>query len=162
MLRVRRNRTPDVVESTPSRVRRVRPVEAAKPPDKGRITRVQQAPVVVAGTEGIARKGRAPRPAIAVDTRPIFVVDWERSLGWKLQIYLIMSFMYYVLHRTVITDHEYDRLCVELLEGWETFDHQHKHCVDKEQLHAGTGYAVKYPMIVYGAAEHMLKHYREI
>lgn len=162
MLRVRRARTPDVVESTPNRVRRVRPVEAPESADKGRITRVRRAPVPVPEIREGTRVSRRSRAVIPGDSRPYFVIDWERGLGWKLQIYLVMSLMYYVLHRTIISDHDYDRLCFELLEGWDSFEHPHKHCVDKGQLHAGTGYAIKYPTIVYGAAEHMLKNFREI
>lgn len=163
MLRVRRKPIADVVESIPSRVRRSRPVtQPQETPDKPRLTRVRKA---VEAPE-VPRVGRRPRIASAVgkesSPRPLFVIDWERSLGWKLQIYLVTSYLYYERSKSLITDHDYDRLCKELAAGWRTLTHQHKHLVDIGQLVAGTGYAVKdYPLMVMGAASHMLKTFGE-
>lgn len=133
MDRVRRTRPPIVVESAPQRIRRVRQVaEVAVQPT--RIRRVRSAPV-------------------APGDKPRFIIDWDRGLGWKLQVYLITSFLYYNQCKSVITDHEFDRLCKELAEGWDTFEHQHKHCTSKEDMVAGTGYANDYPLMVQASAD---------
>lgn len=67
--------------------------------------------------------------------------------------YLMSSYLYYDCDSQVLTDPQYDQLCRELLAGWEQFDHQHKHLVTKEDLAAGTGYAIrKYPLILKSAA----------
>lgn len=144
--RIRRTRTPVVVESPVVRVRRVRSVPVAEQPVSTRVI-------------------RRARPAIPVEDaglRPRFVMDWTKSLGYKLQIYLVTSYLYYNLNRSVITDHEFDRLCRELAEGWDTFEHQHKHCTDRASMIAATGYASTYPNMVIGAANSMLRHFREV
>ena len=90
------------------------------------------------------------------------MIDWNKGLGYKIQIYLVTSFLYYRLNRSVITDHEFDRLCFELNEGWDDFDHQHKHCTSRDDMIAGTGYANEYPLMVQGAAYSMLTNFTEI
>lgn len=89
------------------------------------------------------------------------MIDWRRPLSWKFSIYMVTSFLYYQMNRSVITDSEFDQLCKELDAGYDDFEHQHKHLVDREQFAAGTGYAIKYPLMVQGAARHMLDHYAE-
>ena len=144
MQRIRRTRSLDVVESPLPRVRRVR-----VPPSS-------EATV-------IARVRRTRKSAVldSEDGRELFVIDWGRSLGWKLQIYLVTSYLYYNLCRSIITDHDFDRLCKDLGEGWDTFEHQHKYCTSREDMLAGTGYANTYPLMIVHAAEYMLRKFRE-
>lgn len=143
--RIRRARPSPVVESAPVRVRRVRSVDPA-PPVKKVVRRTHPVPEFGGGS------GRRPR----------FVIDWEKSLGYKLQIYMVTSYLYYELCKSVITDHEFDRLCKELAAGWDDFEHQHKHCTDKGSMVAATGYANEYPLMVRNAAYSMLEHFREV
>lgn len=131
-----------MVESIPLRVRRVRVAPVEEPPTRIRRTR-----------------GSAIPPT---NTRERFHIDWDRSLGWKLQIYLVSSYLYYQLNRSIITDHDFDRLCNELYAGWGTFTHQHKHCTTRGDMRAGTGYANEYPPMVRGAAEYMLTQFVEL
>lgn len=141
--RIRRNRAESVVESTPVRVRRVR--------------------TVVTEPVKVVKRTRVRGAASAYeDSRPVFVMDWGKSLGYKLQIYLVTSYLYYHLSRSVITDHEFDRLCKELAEGWDTFTHQHKKYTDRASMEAATGYANKYPLMVRSAAISMLDNFREV
>lgn len=142
MQRIHRTRTLDVVESHPLRVRRTRPEPA--PETVGRVRRVRQV--------------AAP---LNDDPRGYFTIDWDRPLGWKLQIYLVTSYLYYNMARSIISDHEFDRLCKELAEGWDTFEHQHKHCTSLGDMVAGTGYANTYPLMVQQAADTMLRTFRE-
>lgn len=144
--RVRRARPSPVVESAPVRVRRVRAAPVAETP----VVRV-------------SRRTRVSSPVITTDDpRPRFVMDWSKPLGYKLQIYLLTSYLYYEMCRSVITDHEFDRLCKELAEGWDDFEHQHKYCTDRGSMVAATGYANHYPLMVKGAADSMLRAYREV
>ena len=72
------------------------------------------------------------------------------------------SFLYYHMNRSVITNDEYDQLCVDLAAGWKTGKHQHKHLVSLEDLEAVTGYAIKYPNMVVGGAMMLLDRHREV
>jgi len=169
-VRVHRRRVPDVVESAPIRVRRTRPSvveeEAPETPIKARITRTRPAP-----QEQQVRRVRRGARAQGIDeykqhalpdSRPLFIIDWTRPLSWQFSIYMVTSFLYYHMNRSMITDHDFDRLCKNLDEGFDDFAHIHKHLVDRGQFVAGTGYAIKdYPLMVKGAAAHMLDHYRE-
>lgn len=72
------------------------------------------------------------------------------------------SYTYYHLNRSVITNDEYDRLCVDLAAGWRTGRHPHKHLVTLADLKAVTGYAIKYPNIVVGGAMLLLQNHCEV
>lgn len=155
-----------MVESTPQRVRRTRPIpaveEVEETPNKARVRRVRSATVVE--EVSTPRRGRLRSSGVgssASSGRPVFVIDWSRPLSWKFSIYMVTSYLYYCLNRSVISDHDYDRLCRELGDGYDDFDHQHKHLVDRDQFLAGTGYAIKYPPMVIGAARHMLDNFAE-
>lgn len=66
--------------------------------------------------------------------------------------YLMASYLYYICDLAVLTDSQYDQLCHDLLEGWDEITHRHKSLVTKEDLKAGTGFAIKYPAILECAA----------
>lgn len=108
----------------------------------------------------------APRPAKRLrrtQGKPgRYVIDWGASLGAKLQLFLMTSYLYYACNRSVITDNEFDRLCSDLLNGWLRFRHPHKHCVTREDLRATTGYAIQYPTIVKNAAAYLLGKHGEV
>jgi NAD-dependent DNA ligase len=77
--------------------------------------------------------------------------------GKLLQAYLMSSFAYYHLNRSLMSDDQFDKLCKRLLEIFDSFEHQHKYLVTKEDLAAGTGFAIKeYPIMVIHAAWHKL------
>jgi hypothetical protein len=76
------------------------------------------------------------------------------TLNQKFVRYLLSSYLYYVEGRSILTDSEFDALCKELLERWDEVTHRHKHLTSREDLEAGTGYAIQYPSIVIGAARH--------
>lgn len=137
------------MSSSVPRVRRSRPsITGALPPQE-------------ASTPGPARIRRT-RPTTDALGRTRYLIDWEGSLGGKLQLYLMSSFLYYYMNRSLITDSDFDRLCKELAAGWRSFDHPHKSLTDREQLRAGTGYAIKYPAIVRNAAAYMLERHYEL
>ena len=91
-----------------------------------------------------------------------YVVRWDGSLWYKFSNYMVASFLYYQMNRSVISDHDFDRLCREIDAGWDDFEHEHKHLVDRGQLSATTGFAIKYyPLRVRSAASDMLARFHE-
>jgi NAD-dependent DNA ligase len=71
-----------------------------------------------------------------------------------LHKFLMASYAYYILDKSIMSDAEYDSTAKELLEKWDTFEHQHKYLIDKGALEAGTAYMIsedKYPPIVKNA-----------
>lgn len=79
--------------------------------------------------------------------------DW--SLHRCFSNYMVASYLYYVLDESMFSDCDYDLLCKRLADEWDSFEHQHKHFVTKEDMEAGSGFAIptlKYPLIVRQAA----------
>lgn len=74
------------------------------------------------------------------------------SLPSRFSIYLMSCYLYYEEDVHVLSDTQFDNLCKELLDHWDEFEHPHKHLITTEDLKAGTGYAIKYPLMVIGAA----------
>lgn len=72
----------------------------------------------------------------------------------KLVVYLMSCYLYYVEDVHVLGDCQFDDLCEALLRDWDLVTHPHKNLTTREDLAAGTGYAIKYPKIVVGAARH--------
>ena len=72
-----------------------------------------------------------------------------------VQKFLMASYLYYHHDISPMGDTEYDMLCKELLDNWDSVNHRHKRLLSKNDLLAGTGYAIplkKYPLIVQSAA----------
>lgn len=77
-----------------------------------------------------------------------------------LQKYLMASYIYYVLNKSVMPDEEYDKIAQLLLKYWDQFEHQHKHLLTKDDLGATTLYALRaedYPLMVRGGADRWLR-----
>ena len=57
------------------------------------------------------------------------------------------SYLYYKGYEgTPWSDTEYDYNCKELLENWDTFEHDHKKLIDKDDLKAGSLFQIsEYP-----------------
>ena len=70
--------------------------------------------------------------------------------------YLMSSYLYYKEDRQVLTDEDFDRLAKRLLDNWDSVDHMHKHLISKEDLQAGTGYAIKYTQRIINAAKNWI------
>lgn len=79
-------------------------------------------------------------------------MNHELTLNQKFVQYLMSSYLYYVEDAHVLTDTQFDELCKELLDRWDEITHPHKSLTTRDDLAAGTGYAIKYPLIVVGAA----------
>jgi NAD-dependent DNA ligase len=70
--------------------------------------------------------------------------------------YLMSSYLYYKEDRQVLTDEDFDRLAKRLLDNWDSVDHMHKHLISKEDLQAGTGYAIQYTQRIINAAKNWI------
>ena len=127
-----------------------------------RIRRQRRTPEEQAPEVKRIKRTRSVKPTAAPGLLPKFEIDFAWPWEKKLQIYLMTSFLYYHMNRSVITNDEYDRLCVDLAAGWKTGKHQHKHLISLEDLEAVTGYAIKYPSMVVGGAMMLLDRHREV
>jgi aspartate ammonia-lyase len=61
------------------------------------------------------------------------------------------------MNEPIIEDTEYDEICRELKEKWDSVEHYHKHLIDKQSLGAGTGYELQYNNRIAQAAMELLK-----
>ena len=67
--------------------------------------------------------------------------------------YLMSSYLYYKEDKAVLLDSEFDLVCQRLLDEWDNIVHWHKELINKDDLSAGTGYAIgEYPNRVKYAA----------
>jgi|SaaInlStandDraft_1057018.scaffolds.fasta_scaffold68745_3 hypothetical protein len=57
--------------------------------------------------------------------------------------YLMSCFLYYQKNESVLSDKEFDDLCLRLLDKWKTIKHPHKKLIKKANLEAQTGYDLK-------------------
>ena len=71
--------------------------------------------------------------------------------------YLMYSYAYYQENESLIEDAEYDQICQDLITNWDNITHWHKPLLNLESLKAGTGYDIKYPNRVVGAAIALIK-----
>ena len=71
--------------------------------------------------------------------------------------YLMYSYAYYKENESLVDDTEYDQICQDLITNWDNITHWHKPLLDLESLKAGTGYDIKYPNRVVGAAIALIK-----
>lgn len=60
--------------------------------------------------------------------------------------YLYHSYLYYKLHMPLLPDDKYDQFCTYLLSNWGEVSHRYRKLVSLDDLAAGTGYAIQYPI----------------
>tara|TARA_Y100000401_G_C8264881_1_gene195247 strand:+ start:328 stop:588 length:261 start_codon:yes stop_codon:yes gene_type:complete len=78
------------------------------------------------------------------------------NINRLVPFYLMSSYLYYKEDRQVLTDEDFDRLAKRLLDNWDSVEHMHKHLISKEDLQAGTGYAIKYSQRIINAAKNWI------
>lgn len=67
--------------------------------------------------------------------------------------YLMASYLYYIRDMSLLSDTEYDKLCIRLDKEWDNLEHAHKYLIDRESLSSTTGFTIKnYPIISQVAA----------
>lgn len=82
----------------------------------------------------------------------------EKGPNMLVPWYLILSYAYYFLDVSLVSDGLYDRICKDLLASLEAFDVDHRHMAlcDIEALEAGTAFHIKktaYPGMAVSCAE---------
>lgn len=93
-------------------------------------------------------------------------LDPNRHAKRSLQRFLMASYLYYHEITSIMDDTEYDKLARYLLDNWDAWqDHQHAYLVTKDDLRAGTLYAIgrdDYPQMVVQASQLWArKHFME-
>lgn len=76
--------------------------------------------------------------------------------------YLIHSYLYYDKDVNIISDEEFDRLCVEILEGYDGLVSKYKCLVDEADLKCGTGFSCEYPDEIKSEANEMYLDYEDL
>lgn len=66
--------------------------------------------------------------------------------------YLSLSWLYYERDEIIVSDDLYGVICNRLDAEWDSIEHWHKDLIDRSALVAGTGYYLKVPERVAGAA----------
>lgn len=84
-------------------------------------------------------------------------VNLIRSPNQVLAWWLVHCFLYYRACQPVLKDRDFDKLTQRLKEEWDFVNHPHKSLVSMEDLNAGSGYAIQYPLSVEGAAWQLLR-----
>lgn len=78
----------------------------------------------------------------------------------NISLFMIHSYIYYVLGKSVITDAEYDKICSDLIENYNlvtSSSHPHKEYITMDRLKSTTAYDIKiWPTIVKHNAQLML------
>lgn len=84
----------------------------------------------------------------------------SKSLNMYVPWFMMASYLYYIHDLKLISDDLYDSMAKTMLENWDVIEHQHKRFITKEDLAAGTLYALRdadYPNLVKGSASHLVK-----
>ena len=81
----------------------------------------------------------------------------DANIQMMVPWYLMAAFAYYEQDDPILSDSCFDRLAKKMLEHWDELTHQHKECITKDDLYAGS-FLGKYPSRVEGG----LKSLREV
>ena len=80
------------------------------------------------------------------------------TLPRLMSVFLVTSYAYYRRYVSLLKDETYDKIAKTLHDHWDELEHPHKHLVTKEDLAAGTLYALRdYPRIVKHCAEDKIR-----
>ena len=58
--------------------------------------------------------------------------------------YLVHCYLYYELDESIVSDEDFDRLCVRLLANWPNTQSVYKKYISKNDLSSGTGFTLFY------------------
>ncbi len=97
------------------------------------------------------------KPKALVSLHPYADLKSIESANQSFSWWLVHCFLYYRYNNPIISDSDFDKLTSWVKMSWDVITHQHKHLVTIEDLNAGSGYAIDYPLRVQGAAMHVLR-----
>jgi hypothetical protein len=69
--------------------------------------------------------------------------------------YLMACYAYYVMDNPIISDELFDHMTKRLIKEWHDVTHWHKEHITMDDLVAGTGFAISYPVRTRCAAERL-------
>lgn len=72
--------------------------------------------------------------------RQDFKTNPSSCIAWML----MASYAYYCKDEGLLKDETFDKLCLYILNNWDTLEHKLKSFVPKESLSAGTGYNIAF------------------
>jgi hypothetical protein len=72
--------------------------------------------------------------------RQDFQINKSSCVAW----YLMASYLYYREAESLLSDETFDKMCLYMLNNWDTIEHRYKHLVNKESLSAGTGFDIEF------------------
>ena len=90
-----------------------------------------------------------------LDNECVDIVD--QNLNMSVPWFLMSAYAYYRQDDPILSDVCFDKLSKKMLTQWDEITHQHKECITKDDLSAGT-FLGKYPPRVEGG----LKSLREV
>ncbi len=85
---------------------------------------------------------------------------FKKNKNSCISFFLTCSYCYYILYQSLMTDIAFDKLCVWMLENYDSLEHEHKHLVTKDMLAAGTGFSIPYdayPLKVQNSANYFIE-----
>ena len=92
---------------------------------------------------------------------PIQDLSTIKSANQALTYWLLHCFLYYHANQPLISDKDFDKLTGWLKQSWKFITHRHKDLITLEDLEAGTGFAIRYPLSVEMAAWQVLRDIAE-
>lgn len=91
-------------------------------------------------------------------------LSYHRPVTFLVNVYLISSFLYYHLNESILSDHDYDRLCKTLLDRYgEIQSHPrlwHRRLISQSALSSGTGFSLRaadYPALLADVANELYR-----
>jgi hypothetical protein len=91
-----------------------------------------------------------------LDHQCLDVID--SNINMTVPWYLMAAYAYYLEDDPILSDSLFDRLAKKMLEHWSEIEHQHKHCITKNDLEAGS-YLGEYPSRVEGGLQSLREIY---
>ena len=76
-------------------------------------------------------------------------------------IYLMSSYLYYEKNLNILSDVDFDAVCLRLVQEWDDIEHVHKDLLDLDSLQAGPGYDVDYTQMIEMSATHWYDQWLE-
>jgi hypothetical protein len=91
--------------------------------------------------------------AKTADTYVRSIVDHNANM--LVPHYLMACYAYYVMDNPIISDELFDHITKRLIKEYDGLTHWHKEHITMDDLIAGTGYALVYPVRTVGAAQRL-------
>jgi NAD-dependent DNA ligase len=85
----------------------------------------------------------------------------DKELNKLFGHFLTCSYAYYKMDISLVTDEQYDKMCVVLGRNYGRLTHKYKFIVTPEDFDAGTGFAIRYPAPMEWAIRQFVQQQKE-